>query len=151
MKKKDQILLEQAYESVLNPDAGKDPASWQNPKKSPEQHNARRVANQIGIKLEGRGYKRLDSSGIMSDLDGSGIDYYANNEAAVAVEVSKDGNFKGAVHFDSPKAGKILNYNSPRSLEDARKVVDDALGQAVGMPIQKLEDLYRVIETAKVY
>lgn len=145
-KSKDQILLEEAYESVLKPNAGKDPASWQNPKRSPEEHNARRIANQIGVKLEGRGYKKLDGSGIMSDLDGSGIDYYANNESAVAIELGKDGSFKGAVHFDSPKAGKILNYTTPRSLEDARKEVDNALGQAVGMQIQKIEDLYGILQ-----
>ena len=144
MKKKDQILLEQAYETILKPDA----AGTSQREKSPEEHNTRRIANQIGVKLEGRGYKNL--GGATMD-DGVYMNYYANNEAAVAIMVGDDGSFKGAVHFDSPKAGKLLAYNQPTNLENARKVVDDAMGQAVGMPIQKLEDLYRVIETAKVY
>lgn len=151
MKKKDQILLEQAYESVLKPNAGKDPASWQNPKRSPEEHNTRRVVNQMFTKLENRGYKHLEDNTGHGTEDGGRIDYFANSEAAVVIKQDKGGNFQGAVHFEAPKAAKILTYNAPTSLEDARRVVDDALGVAVGMPIEKLEDLYRVIETAKVY
>lgn len=147
MKKKDQILLEQAYEAVLKPDA----AGTYQGTRTPEQHNTRRVANQIGVKLEGRGYKHLENGTSHQTEDGGYVDYYANNEAAVVIKRGKDGSFQGAVHFDSPKAGKVLTYNAPTSLEDARKVVDNTMGQAVGMEIQKLEDLYRVIETAKVY
>jgi len=141
LKSKDQILLEQAYESVLKPDAA---GTYQGPR-TPEQHNTRRVANQIGVKLENRGYKHLEQGTSHQTEDGGYVDYYANNESAVVIKSGKDGSFQGAVHFDSPKAGKVLTYNAPTSLEDARKVVDDTMGQAVGMEIQKLEDLYRVI------
>lgn len=148
MKKKDQILLEQAYEAVLKPDA----AGTYQGERSPEEHNTRRIANQIGVKLEGRGYKHLEQGTSHQAEDGGYVDYYANNEAAVVIKRGKDGSsFEGAVHFDSPKAAKVLTYNAPTSLEDARKVVDDAEGQAVGMPIKDLETLYRVIETNRIY
>ena len=147
LKSKDTILLEQAYESVLKPDA----AGTSQRERSPEEHNTRRIANQIATKLEGRGYKHLEQGTSHQTEDGGYVDYYANNEAAVVVKRGKDGSFQGAVHFEAPKAAKILTYNAPTSLEDARKVVDDTMGQAVGMEIQKLEDLYRVIETNPVY
>jgi len=139
MKKKDQILLEQAYEAVLKPDA----ANTSMRQRSSEEHNIRRIANQIGIKLEGRGYKHLQQgTGIGTEDDGR-IDYYGNNEGAVAIKLGSDNSFQGAVFFDSPKAGKILTYNRPRTLEDAEKVVNDAEGMAVSMPIQTIQDLFR--------
>jgi|688.fasta_scaffold977380_2 hypothetical protein len=139
MKKKDQILLEQAYEAILKPDA----AGTSMRQRTPDQHNARRIANQIGVKLEGRGYKHLEQGTGHGTHDGGSIHYYGNNESAVVIKYGNDGSFQGAVYFDSPKAGKILTYNGPATLEDARKVVDAAEGVAVGMPIEKLEDLYR--------
>jgi hypothetical protein len=147
MKKKDQILLEQAYEAVLKPDAANTPQR----QRTPEEHNTRRVANQIGVKLEGRGYKHLENGTGHQTEDGGTVNYYGNNESAVIIKMGKDGSFQGAVHFDTPKAGKTLVYNHPASLEDATKAVEDVEGVGIGMPIQKLEDLYRVIETAKVY
>jgi hypothetical protein len=141
LKNKDNILLEAAYEAVQQ--------------NKQEDFNSKRVANQILIKLQNRGFQNslgaMDSGGFMAG-DGNNIEFYhhKDGEQFIALCFTPSMKFVKGVYAED-HSGHIAKYfktvqNAAEGIDEIANQMKEMVGKEDYGHVEMIDSLPRLME-----